>query len=242
MKTPRASFHWIAGLVFLSAMLLSYVAPLYPGIVGRFDSERGPVEMLSGLFFLAASVVCVWRLVTGARQDRAWLYLWAAACFLFFGEETSWMQHVFGFSTPESIEAVNYQQEFNLHNLDALKSGSWHEFLTTGKFDYRILLGASTWFRVGFFGYFVLLPVLMHAGLLRGVRERFRIPLPSVRLVCWLCATLGLSLLSSAFYPEYRMEITEAREMYNALFILLYVVTQLGVQDGIPRTRTTGAI
>ena len=42
--------------------------------------------------------------------------LFAAACFLFAGEELSWGQHFFGWETPASWAAHNLQEETNLHN------------------------------------------------------------------------------------------------------------------------------
>jgi hypothetical protein len=38
----------------------------------------------------------------------------------FAGEELSWGQHIFGFSTPEGYKGLNHQKEMNLHNLNGI--------------------------------------------------------------------------------------------------------------------------
>ncbi len=42
--------------------------------------------------------------------------MWTLACVYFAGEECSWGQWYFGFETPDFIEDINEQDEFNLHN------------------------------------------------------------------------------------------------------------------------------
>ena len=37
-----------------------------------------------------------------------------------FFEETSWLQHFLSFKTPDIIENLNYQKEFNLHNISRI--------------------------------------------------------------------------------------------------------------------------
>jgi len=41
----------------------------------------------------------------------------------FFGEETSYLQHYIGFSTPEAYAVLNAQNELNIHNLNPLQGG-----------------------------------------------------------------------------------------------------------------------
>ena len=48
-----------------------------------------------------------------------WLLLWTIACFYFAGEEISWGQWFFQWSTPESFAQINDQNETNLHNISS---------------------------------------------------------------------------------------------------------------------------
>lgn len=79
--------------------------------------EDGPVEIAQVLLLgFAAALFCSVALRSaGSRR-------WPAACLavgsaLWLGEEISWGQRIFGWSTPEGWEKVNLQQETNLHNL-----------------------------------------------------------------------------------------------------------------------------
>ena len=51
---------------------------------------------------------------------RPFLVLATLGCLFFAGEEASWGQHVFEWSTPETWARANDQQETNLHNLTGI--------------------------------------------------------------------------------------------------------------------------
>ena len=74
----------------------------------------------------------------------------------------SWLQRPFGFSVP-AVERINAQGEFNLHNI--LQKGYW-----TGDdgFDPFALPHSQNLFRVGFVGFFLIVPLLVSKG--KGVR------------------------------------------------------------------------
>jgi len=225
-------FNAISAIVFLSAAVVFLWLPrIAPDLVKAFDREGGAIELLSAFFYLVGCLICLYKIVTKAPHHRPYVYLWAALCFLFLGEETSWLQHIIGYGTPEAVRDVNVQGEFNIHNL--LEGGSWHEAIASGKLDYRMLLSTTTLFRLGFFSYFVLVPILMHAGLFKAPRKRLKTPIPTVGFIVSLCASLSLSVLGYYFKPELRMELTEAREMYYALFIMLYTIFCLRTGEGL---------
>ncbi|GAB3376805.1 hypothetical protein [Azotobacter armeniacus] len=48
-----------------------------------------------------------------------WLLAWSLACVYFAGEEVSWGQWYFGWSTPDFLARVNDQGETNLHNMSS---------------------------------------------------------------------------------------------------------------------------
>ena len=48
------------------------------------------------------------------------MILFLIGCTYYAGEEISWGQHFFGWSTPDEWSSVNDQQETNLHNTSAL--------------------------------------------------------------------------------------------------------------------------
>lgn len=98
------------------------------GLVGFFADPSG--YYLRRLLYREGSVTetCSWVswllasflfarafFVTG--RNRPWLLAAAALFFLFAGEEVSWMQRVIGYDTPDAVEEMNKQREFNIHNL-----------------------------------------------------------------------------------------------------------------------------
>jgi hypothetical protein len=81
--------------------------------------EDGPLEMATALLYLIAAGINV-RLAMrfgGVPLTRLALLGLAALFFVVGMEEISWGQRMLGFSTPESMDALNVQAEFNLHNL-----------------------------------------------------------------------------------------------------------------------------
>ncbi len=49
-----------------------------------------------------------------------WITLTMVGCLLLIGEELSWGQHFFGWTTPVGLQAMNVEQETNIHNLNSL--------------------------------------------------------------------------------------------------------------------------
>ncbi|MEM7519241.1 MAG: hypothetical protein AAF368_20235, partial [Planctomycetota bacterium] len=95
--------------------------------------ERGVIEGGTVLFLVLATIAAISLLVRDAKGTarfpkrwlKGWFVLFALGCIYFGGEEASWGQHWFGWSTPEALAEANKQQETNLHNLD----GIWNALL-----------------------------------------------------------------------------------------------------------------
>jgi hypothetical protein len=102
-------------------------ALLAAGLVWLFDApvatqralaaENRPIELASALFYFAAMMVAAYGATQVSGALRWYLALWALLCFLFFGEETSWLQHYLRYPTPAWMAHENVRGEFNLHNL-----------------------------------------------------------------------------------------------------------------------------
>jgi len=110
----------LAGLVSLA---LAAAATAYfladPAGFHAFAQEDRPVEWASALLLLGAAGLLALHALT-RRRDRVTLVLAAGlgiALFVIGMEEISWGQRLFGFSTPESLAEMNWQSEFNLHNV-----------------------------------------------------------------------------------------------------------------------------
>ena len=92
-------------------------------------AEDSLTENLGALFLFLTSIALVMcaflafkeRKLEGQEKfDIRWLLFGLAAIAFFWasGEEISWGQRIFGLVTPESLSAVNQQNETNLHNLN----------------------------------------------------------------------------------------------------------------------------
>jgi len=81
------------------------------------DGEPGPLEHSQNLVLFICLLLAIWRAVRARGVKRAWLILVTIAIFLILGEEVSWGQWLFEWSSPQWFLHHNGQQETNLHNL-----------------------------------------------------------------------------------------------------------------------------
>jgi len=104
-----------AGLLFIA------FAPglLEPVAIDFIIEEDGVVEYASALFFLISSVLALSLLMRFKMptRHRVMLSFLAFCLFVFFGEEISWGQRIFGIETLNILADANVQNENNLHNL-----------------------------------------------------------------------------------------------------------------------------
>lgn len=82
--------------------------------------ENGLVENLQLIFLLSTIILIVTSLskinLNKFKNFKYFLIVNLVGLSFIFFEETSWMQHFLSFKTPNFIENINYQKEFNLHN------------------------------------------------------------------------------------------------------------------------------
>lgn len=85
-----------------------------------FGGELGLLENLEATVLAATLWVAILALRTReicqGRGLLLWVGLFSLGIIYILGEEISWGQHYFGWGTPEWYQAVNDQQETNLHN------------------------------------------------------------------------------------------------------------------------------
>lgn len=88
--------------------------------------EDGVFESVSALLFLLSSIlfgIILFKLkTTKHKMTLAMFFLLAIFTFFVGMEEISWGQRIFGWATPSNFAQINYQDETNLHNLDAFES------------------------------------------------------------------------------------------------------------------------
>lgn len=120
---PRAAE--ILFILPIALSLLVALAMLRRGFFLLLTGEDSLVEWLQVAGFAAAGIVSALlvgrRLHAGDRRRALPFAVLAGACLFVAGEEISWGQRMLGFETPEPLGAVNRQEEFTLHNIDAVR-------------------------------------------------------------------------------------------------------------------------
>lgn len=117
--------------LLLLLLALTYFPLLLPEpILDAFVREDQVFETLSAVYLLLTAVFffIAWRRADRPPHDatHTWLkrlsYLGLALFFIVAaGEEISWGQRLLGIETPEAVKEISYQDEINLHNLDAFQ-------------------------------------------------------------------------------------------------------------------------
>jgi hypothetical protein len=108
------------------------------------DGELGLIELATPVISIAGAVVGFRLLRFASRlptsRVRIWILLTTLGCVYFAGEELSWGQHLIGWSTPAYLEAVNDQEETNLHNIS-----SWFDQKPRLLLELWVLVGGVVW-------------------------------------------------------------------------------------------------
>ena len=194
-----------------------------------FRGEDGVIELLSAFFYLSAVFICIYGLIK-KNKHAPYLTLWMVLTFIFFGEETSWLQHIIGYQTPDQILAVNDQKEFNLHNL------KW--FHRDSSLVEKIF-SSQNLFRVGFFTYFLIIPIIGLCKLDRGVFTKFNFPLPGHKFMIFIWAPIFASLILTVFSTgPIKDVLAETREMFYAASIFTYVTLIVFLPQEVPVIKT----
>lgn len=212
----------IAGL---AAIVLFYLPVLFldQNRLLFFVQEDGFYESIGALLFFFASFGFLVLFLRDKKRSLFFL-LFAAAFFFAGGEEISWGQRIFHFATPASIEAVNAQKEFSLHNLNIFQHGN-----DEGGYQLSIkeLMNFNHLFVIFWFSYCVLLPLANRYLLtIRNLCARIRLPIPSLWIgALFLINEVGCKVLeyygTAVFHYTQDPKISEIKEALWALFLFI---------------------
>jgi hypothetical protein len=110
---------YIISIIAIIVLSYSIYACCSDDTIGYLGNEDGFFEWMTAIFFLLSSVIffLVFR-----RSKNIFLLCLAVMFFVATGEEISWGQRLFGFGTPDALNKVNVQHEFNIHNLAVFNS------------------------------------------------------------------------------------------------------------------------
>ena len=195
--------------------------------VAALNDELGAVEIASGLAYLSAVAAAVVTAMKTTGLQR-WIFIgWAALCVVFFGEETSWLQHYLGFSTPEAIERINVQGEFNLHNITT-DGGSVTDAIAEGGLNWAVFIRSQNLFNAGFLFCFLAIPLAHWASTtVRRLVHAWSVPTVGLRFVACFWTPIVLSVAVGFSDPDnltsLRAHVGETRELIYALAISTFL-------------------
>ena len=213
----------IAAVIASYSMLFAPM-PLAQIVVGK----EMLLENIGAVCYLGASIVSFMAVRKVKSRDRSatrWKRVTALLGLLFFfaaGEELSWGQRLFRFSTPEPLKRYHTQGDFSLHNLEIFDTYTIEKERKRG---ISALVSANRMADLFMLTLFVTVPFLWRFWpAARKLLERFGLPvLPSLFALPHLL-NLGFSILSEAFVVNNKflhMATSETREFNYALLCLL---------------------
>ncbi len=133
----------------------------------QLTKEDGLIEFTGAVFFFATSLAFLFLYINSINRNNlffgkvlkrnVYFVLLALLFFVCFGEEISWGQRIFEWRTPEILQNLNAQEEFNLHNLWLFHAknpdGSKKSFMA-------MMLNMSRLFSLFWFVFCVLIPAV----------------------------------------------------------------------------------
>lgn len=163
-----------------------------------WGKEDSFFEWLTALFYFISFVLL---LLTFKKNRNIFLVLLGMVMLFGTGEEISWGQRIFGFATPEEINKLNVQHEFNIHNLVIFNGKYMNGELKTGLsrfFEIDMLFKIFTIF----FG--LVLPFCVyHFKFIASLTKKFKIPVPPISIgIFFAISWIGLKLSLAAIPLE----------------------------------------
>lgn len=131
--SPQGILLWSLLFVVLCLALLFILNRDFDFYI-RLVEEGAATERLTAVFYLVSGILIlvsafkIWRRHRSTRQVVLWVLL--GLFFIFIGgEEESWGQWILGYHAPEEVQAVNLQNETNIHNLEVFSLLDPHRVL-----------------------------------------------------------------------------------------------------------------
>jgi hypothetical protein len=237
----RKDFNLHKGLFFvlIFALVASYSVYFFGeewvDIAGK---EDGIFEYLTALFFLLGAAVFGW---TFYQNRKIFFLLLSIVLLVGCGEEISWGQRIFGFTTPEYLHEHNVQDETSLHNLEILNA---HDFAHTEKTGWRKLFTINFLYKLFCMSYGVILPALVgYVGFVKSMVQKIGLPVPplllgGVFLLNWVVFRIILSaLLPSGKGAQYYYSVGEIAECISAAVFFISAIALMRTE----RSKTVAA-
>ena len=218
-------------VLVLLTIVVSYSIYLFFDVeqIHSLGDEDKFFEWATAFSLLAAGVMFLLhylKVLYNLKVRNFFLLALAIIMFIGFGEEISWGQRVFNFSTPEALMEINEQKEVSLHNI-RLFQRSDH----TGNFKIGLerITEINFLFKIFTILFGIILPLMVfHLKFVSKIARRIKIPVPPVSigiffLVSWATyKTMESFVLPKDMDIQYYDTIYEVME-FVATFILFII-------------------
>ena len=202
MRKSLDSTTGVFGYLFLclNALVFSSLLAADPLTFHALTREDSWVENLTVVWFLLAGLLLLVTALVERIFFRRCVYILGAMAMVFAtGEEISWGQRIFGFATPDFLMHLNYQKEFNVHNI------------SYATFD-RLYRNGT-----------LILCMATSAAFFCRKDRLFGIPLPSILLM--LGFLMILSFQSAASFEEFLGFFVFKEKMLLLLFLIFTLLS-----------------
>jgi heme/copper-type cytochrome/quinol oxidase subunit 3 len=228
-------------ILIMMVPFLVLAAGVVSGLLGKeaykwFTGEDRFAENLQVVLWVTSFILTVFVAKMKFQQgDKVMAGLYVVLCvglFFIIGEEVSWGQRIFGWSTPESMKVINKQDETNIHNI--------HGVGTTFKWLHLL---------VGAYGTFLPL-ILMRSKKLARFRDELSMLVPHYTLIPFFAIPFVWRFYRNVFEApkDYYFAISEFSEVvevvlaFGFLFFLLYQMRRLRPQKALIGDPNNGAV
>lgn len=157
------------------------------------------------------------------------LYFIVLVLVFFFGgcEEISWGQRLFGFETPESVNARNRQNEFNLHNIDIFHPQEEGGITKSGLSK---VLTIDFLYNLFWLGWCIVVPLLNYMSFFKNLFSKIKLPIPSLPLGLFFLINFAIFYVTRSFISDdksdlYYMRYREVFECCSAIVFLFIGTT-----------------
>lgn len=120
----RHGITWVLvlhALVAIFALVAIYMQINHRMALKTICAEDNVVECATALSYLVASSLFLCA-CSYFRFRNVWCWCYVIMLFIVAGEELNWGQRMLHFGTPEILQSINLQQEFNFHNITGIHS------------------------------------------------------------------------------------------------------------------------
>jgi hypothetical protein len=236
-------FYW---LLILLLIIFSYI-PLFILDLERImqiTDENHFYEIIQAIFLLLSACIMLFLFIRSKSEgkiyffkvERNYFYLLFFLFFFFcFGEEISWGARALRYKTPELLQRINAQKEFNIHNLWILQSYDNNDVQKTG---IRSWMTSSRLFSIFWLLYCVMIPILDYIS--TGIHKIIRkINLPVIPV--WIGSLFVLAFIFQKIVEKLWLfkngqPVSEIKEagfyfLYLVVCISFYVTYKKGVSS-----------